>query len=317
MKGWLTANLLLKLTAALLTLVLYLFVRSDGEQIKSFFLPVTIEVPEDQVLSGDVPRVRVTLRGRRSALERLEATPPPPLTLRAQDARDGAIELTPELLQLPPGLEVTSIQPPTIDLTLDQKAQRLIPVTPRLIGAPREGFEVTARAVEPAQVTAAGPDARLKDASALTEIVDLTDRAESFEITTALLPSNGAPLDLSPGRATLKIQISPLILERTFEDLRVAVHNTRQPHLTAPDAVLVTLRGPRERIQALTPALLSASVDAHDEDMKPPGTYNKRVQIDNLPPQVEVVQIQPPYVNLTTLAPEPSPEPRPQDTPHK
>lgn len=313
MKGWLTSNLLLKFIALLLTLVLFLFVRTDGEQIKGFFVPVTLEVPENQVLiSGGVPQVRFTLRGRRSAMELLEATPPS-LRLRADDARDGVLELTPEMLKLPTGLKVTAIQPPSLELKLEKRAERTVGVVPRLVGAPPKGFEVTSRSVEPSQVQAMGPASRLADTSALTDIIDLSGRTETFEINSSLQATEGTLVELRPSRATVRIEIKPLYVERTLKDLKVAVQNTRYPHQTEPSTISVTLRGPRQRLEELSANVLLPVVDAQDEDMKPPGTFNKRVVIDNLPPDVEVVRVQPPYVNMTTkgLAPEPeAPQPK-------
>jgi YbbR domain-containing protein len=309
MKDWLTSNLLIKFIALLLTLVLYLFVRSDGEQIKGFFVPVTLQVPEDQVLlSGGVPQVRFTLRGRRSAMEFFEATPPVSLRLKAADARDGVLELTPEMLKLPAGLKVTAIQPPSLELKLERRAERTVGVVPRLVGAPAKGFEVISRSVEPSQVQATGPASRLADTSALTEIIDLSGRTETFEVNSSLQATEGTVVELRPSRANVRIEIRPLYVERTLEDLKVSVQNTRYPYRAEPSAISVTLRGARGRLEALSPQVILPVVDAQDEDRKPPGTFKKRVVIDNLPPDVEVVRVQPPYVDLTTLRLPPEPE---------
>jgi hypothetical protein len=93
----------------------------------------------------------------------------------------------------------------------------------------------------------------------------------------------------------------------------VQVHNTGYKATVEPPRLTITLRGPRRRIQDLVPEALAPVIDARDEDLKPPGTYRKRVVVNNLPPGVEVVQISPPDVTLTTLTrAEPHPHQPPQ-----
>jgi YbbR domain-containing protein len=61
-----------------------------------------------------------------------------------------------------------------ITLNFERTAQKLVPVRPRMVGRPAQGFEVAEIVSEPAEVRIAGPKSRVQEVeSAFTEPVSL------------------------------------------------------------------------------------------------------------------------------------------------
>lgn len=300
MKDWIASNLLLKSIALLLTMILYLFVRGDTEQVKSVFVDITTEIPQDQIfLKEPLNRVRFTVRGKRSAMDRLEQQTLKPLTVNAEDAKNGSFDFTPDMVQFPPGLTVTSIQPPSMKFNLDERIRRSTQVLLRISGKPQKGHEITRRTVTPQKVEVIGPASVLKDLSAFTEVLNIADRTQSLQSEIMLRAPAG--VEFKPEKVSINIEIKPQVIERSYKDLAISVRNTRHAHTVYPNTLSATLRGPRATLEALEASTLAPVVDAHEEDTKPLGTYRKKVEIDNLPPDVKVVRVQPPYINLTTV----------------
>jgi YbbR domain-containing protein len=70
----------------------------------------------------------------------------------------------------PPGVEVLLLDPGTVTVTLERTTQVDVPVRPTIDGQPPRGYEVGEIRVEPATVTVAGPEGRLKnEVTAITE----------------------------------------------------------------------------------------------------------------------------------------------------
>ncbi len=316
MKAWFTQNIGLKLTALLLTLILYLFVLGDRrEDVRAVFVPVTVAVTSEQVLLSDpVKELKFTLRGKPSSLDRLERLGFETIIVDTKTAQQGRVEFEPAMLDLPPGVSVVSIKPPAMDIQLDVKGTRSVRVFPRIQGAPRDGYRVVSQRTVPTQVEAVGPNSRLDDISALTEFVNIAGRTETLRTVLSIRDLTSTGIELRPDTVELIVEIEPIKIETTFSDVAVEVHNTRYRHKTDPPSVEVTLQGPKDALEKLTGGAVAAVVDAKSEDNKPPGTYKKRVEVTNLPPEVRVVSVKPPFVSFSTMEELPAPLPD-QDEP--
>jgi YbbR domain-containing protein len=302
-KAWFTDNIGLKLTALLLTLILYIFVLGDRrDDVRAVFVPFTVTVRPEQVLLNDpVKELKFTLRGKPSSLDRLEKLGVEPIIVNADRAQNGRIEFGVDLVDLPPGIAVVSIKPPAMDIELDTKGTRSVRVFPRIQGVPRDGYRVVSQRTVPTHVEAVGPNSKLDDISALTEFVNIGGRAETLSTVLSIRDLTSDGVELRPDTVELIVEIEPIKVETTFSDVAVEVHNTRYRHKTEPQTVEVTLQGPKEALQKLTGGSIACVVDAKSEDNKPPGTYKKRVEVTNLPPEVRVVGVRPPFVSFSTM----------------
>ena len=164
LRGWLFDNIGLKLTALLLAVLVYLNVYTDrtGTQLMSFPLEFA-ELPDSLSLSGPAPAV---------VQAELSATWKQLIALRVKEPRlrltmNGAVPghfsraLVASDLPLPAGGSITVenlVGPRVIEVDIDRKARRDVPVTVHVEGSPASGYRWNGQVlVSPAVVHVTGP----------------------------------------------------------------------------------------------------------------------------------------------------------------
>jgi YbbR domain-containing protein len=153
----------LRVTALVLAVLLWLWVtverRGERPAEKIVEATVTYNPPPGMVILDPQDNVRVRLRGRERAIRRVN-----PFQIDVQVVvradREGLVEvqLQPENVLMPDGVEVVSIEPNVLRLHVDQEVRRLLPVEVRLTGEPAAGAQLAGRPqIEPDEVLVTGP----------------------------------------------------------------------------------------------------------------------------------------------------------------
>jgi YbbR domain-containing protein len=208
-RGILFDNLALKLASLLLALLLYAHVVTDQEREAVVQIPIAAVGLADTLTSvGELPpRVAVKVRGKWKDLIRLNLTRPflsidlagaKPGTFRtsitAADISSRAIP--PELTRQITVTEV--LDPRSVDLAIEPKATKSLPVRARVVGTPAAGYVLDrAPDVEPDSVRVIGPAKLVGGIDTLyTVAVDITGEREKIQRQVALaLPANVANLE--------------------------------------------------------------------------------------------------------------------------
>jgi YbbR domain-containing protein len=276
-------NIGLKLAA--FGLAVLLWVTISGQQVER---PVLVQlqfrnVPASLELASDTPRtvdVRVSgAAGLISALEPYQIV----ATIDLTDARPGVrvFPLTNEQISVPLGVEVKSVDPPTISLALERTATARVTVKPTIDGDPAPGFEVGTVTCQPRMVDVVGPESHLVDLpSAITERISIEGATATMVETVSLGLSDPAVRLQQAQTARVTIQIVPAPVARV-SDLPVTFRHTPAGRrvVADPSAVSVSVRG--------TPAGLSAlgrSLQPYvDLAGLRPGRHTLQVRID--PPE--------------------------------
>ena len=164
LRGWLFDNLGLKLTALVLAVLVYLNVYTDraGTMLLSF--PVDFaDLPDSLALSGPAPAVvQAELRGTFKQLIALRVKEPR-LRIPMGGAASGhfARALVPSDLPLPAGSSVAVenlVGPRVIEVDVDRKELRELPLAVRVEGEPAPGFAWNGVVVlDPGTVRVTGP----------------------------------------------------------------------------------------------------------------------------------------------------------------
>jgi YbbR domain-containing protein len=208
-------NLGLKLASLFLALLLYAHVVTDQQREQVLQIPVTVTgLPDTLVAVGSRPeRVGVKIRGKWKDLIRLGLTSPY-LSLDLAHAAPGPFHATiaagdvteralpPELSKLVAVTEV--LEPRTVELTIEPKRAKWVPVRPRLSGASPAGF----RLLEPARATpdtvrVEGPASVVAALDTLDTLpVDITGERERIQRQIDI-DAGPAPLRLEPRRVTV------------------------------------------------------------------------------------------------------------------
>jgi YbbR domain-containing protein len=212
-------NLGLKLASLLLALLLYAHVVTDQERESVVQIPIAAVGLADSLTSlGELPpRVAVKVRGKWKDLIRLNVTRPF-LTIDLAGAKPGRFQtmitaedisrraIPPELARLVSVTEV--LDPRSVDLAIEPKATRSLPVRARVVGTPALGYVFAdVPEVDPDSVRVMGP-ARLVQGidTVYTVAVDITGERERIQRHVALaLPANVANLETRRCVVTIRL----------------------------------------------------------------------------------------------------------------
>ena len=248
------------LKAAALVLGAVLWMTVSGQEVERTVM-VQLQfrnVPASLEISGEPPRtVDVRLSGASGLISRLEAAEVV-ATIDLMDARPGVrvFPLTADHISVPLGVEVKSVQPSQVSLTLEPSATAQVAVQATIDGEPARGYEVGDVTLDPKTVTVVGPQSRLKDRpAAVTERISIEGATANVSELVGLGVNDPAVRlrDARPVRVTIAIVRSP--------DERVATRpitaRNAAPRRTVsiePVAVTITVRGPRDALARLADA---------------------------------------------------------------
>lgn len=218
-RGLVFDNFGLKMASVLLALLLYAHVVTDQEREQVVQIPIAAVGLADTLTSvGKMPpRVAVKVRGKWKDLIRLNLTRPF-LSVDLATAKPGEFQTTitsddiskraipPELSRLVSVTEV--LEPRTVDLTIEPKATRSLPVRARIVGTPAEGYALDmVPDVDPDSVRVMGPARLVQEIDTVyTVAVDITGEREKIQRQVSLaLPANVANLETRRCVVTIRL----------------------------------------------------------------------------------------------------------------
>jgi YbbR domain-containing protein len=193
MKPW-VSNLALKLLSLFLAFVVWFVVsapRRESVSERAFAAPLSlIGMPRELVITTPVPdTVNVRLRGRGSDLralssQNLEVT----LDLRWVQPGEAQVTLRPQAINVPPNVEVISIDPTKVHFRVEQLRQRAVPIRPFLVGELPGGYVAGDPTVSPDQALVSGPASQVRNVSEVaTERIIMTGRSDTFTQSVAVV----------------------------------------------------------------------------------------------------------------------------------
>jgi YbbR domain-containing protein len=291
---------LLKLFSLSIALLLFL-VRSDLDAAASAYVRVNYNLPQDWVMTSEpLSEVKVVIRGPWGRANRFVEGDIGPIQLELSKHQDGELRLSEDMLKLPAGLRVGSFTPPSVYLSFEPIVERTLPVQVVIEGEPRGGYRVGKVRVTPKQVRVSGAKGAVELMhEAQTRPLRVTGLSSPVEMTVKLAPPPRFAHYLDSPDISVYVEVERSILERTYSDVQIKVQGSSPGNVTlSPEEVAVVLRGPALALEQVhgTPEL---TVDASPEERKPPGTYRKRIQVVNLPPDI-AAELRPSWVLLTT-----------------
>lgn len=206
-----------------------------------------------------------------------------------------SVELTPNSARV--SIDVTEVQ-----------TSKTLPVRPRIDGSPAVGRQIRSVLARPATVTLQGsPDVLGSVTAVETEPLAIDDLSETKEFrVTLVIPDGTALADGEPEQVRVTVEVEPAAGSRTFVT-GVTCRGTSggDACLPALDQVAVTVSGALGVLDGLSAADLTPFVDVRGLD---PGTHSVPASV-TLPDGVELVDISPARIDVTIVAPKPSPTP--------
>ncbi|MCC6213915.1 MAG: YbbR-like domain-containing protein [Polyangiaceae bacterium] len=308
LRGAFFENVALKAFAFAFAIGLFAYLHGQEDpQLRTVPVGVVLRLPTEEParreLMTPIPAsIHVTVRGSARAIDALMQTGVPPVEIDLRDSTSDSITFAGEMFQLPPGIGVTIVDPPSISLAWQDVISRQVPVQASVTGRPTEGFVVKGEPeVDPKVVTASGPrslveviqHARLAafEASGLTE--------GTHQRLLAIDPPPGRVSWVGPGTATVTVVVARRVSEVRFEQRPVEVVGVANGK-SSPRTVDVTVIGPPEIVRALRPEQVVPRADLStapgvDVVEQKHGSAQVRVLVDL---EQATAEIQPPTVTV-------------------
>ena len=158
-----------------------------------------------------------------------------------------------EQLNLPQGLSVVSLQPPSIQVRLETEARKEVAVTVFFKGTPAPGYFVAQTATTPGKVLLRGPKRVLDTVENVSTIpIDVSNVSESFkkEITLDLSADLEMPTPKIPILA--EITLSEIIQTKSFSNIKVQGNNSQHAFEITPPVITIDVKGPATLLETLT-----------------------------------------------------------------
>jgi YbbR domain-containing protein len=188
-------NLWLKALSLFLAVAVWFVVsapRREAVSERAYAVPVSLaRMPRDLVITKQaVDTVSVRLRGRASDLrslssQNLEVT----LDMSSvQQPGDATITLLPKAINVPPQIEVLSMEPSRLVFRIEPLRQKIVSIRPFLAGDPPKGYTPGDPTLMPDHALVSGPLSQVRDLTEVTtERIIMTGRTDTFTQTVAVV----------------------------------------------------------------------------------------------------------------------------------
>jgi YbbR domain-containing protein len=308
LRGAMFDNIGLKFLSMVLAVTVFLLVNTDKDREITAHVGVSYMLPEDKVLVSDrLDEVRVTLKGSWRRLRKFDEREVDRINLDLRHASSGEMALSNDMIHLPSGVTVTSINPRSIHIAFQKRVDKVVEVSPQVTGRPQHGYFVSEVKTVPATIKLRGAEGTLAALPAIrTREISLEGRTEPFTTETEAVAPEGVDV-VGNVQVTVQIRIDEELVTRKIPGLTVAVRGdgdlTRWQ--VTPQQVDVTLTGALLAVEKARSSLVP--VVRVLPDLKP---REAEVTIEGLPPGIGV-KISPEHVKLAPLKQPPLPQPVP------
>ncbi len=296
--GGFASNLGLKSFSLLASIVLFSLVHSEEEAERSFSVDVMALLPPpergEMLVSERPDQVKVTLRGAKSQINALDRDTLGPIQMDVADAESRYFHFDEADIEVPAGVQIVRIEPPSVKLTWKERGSRQVPVKARLTGSPQKGLSVKYPVrIVPDEAALNGPVTVLKSISSVyTDLVSLDGLGQGKH-------ERRVPLEPLPDFVTydagktviVQMEIIPEIGERNLPRLEIASVGGGEA-VFRPRRVAVTLRGPRYLLDDIEVEDIVPYVDISDLSANE-GAQTRKVMVRGLPASVEAIRITP------------------------
>jgi YbbR domain-containing protein len=201
----------LRVVALALAVALWFFLSWEKRERQSERVvqaSVTFDTAEGYTVLDPVREVEVRLRGGSRRVRSLNPFLVNVLVEVPEDT-DAPVTLGPDNVYAPEGVEVVSLEPNQIQVTLDREITRSLPVRVELTGEPAAGATVGDPSALPSTVNVRGPQTRLESVRFLsTRPVSLDGHAQPFTETVSIV-SPDSLARVEPSLVEVRVPMSP------------------------------------------------------------------------------------------------------------
>lgn len=184
MKKLLFENLGLKITAVLLSVLLWLFATSRGLSEIALDIPLEFrDIPLGlELMSHSVKIVSLNIKGQERIIRNMRPSDIRVfIDLSKAKTGEGVYSINKNTIKLPSTVTVTNISPSYVKVLLEESVTKTVHVRPVIVGTPESGFYVKSISVIPENVVIEGAKSKVTIVDKIkTETLDITDFKETF-----------------------------------------------------------------------------------------------------------------------------------------
>lgn len=284
----LTENLLMKLFSLLMALLLFAFVSVENSTPVDVDFRLEFRLADDMMVVNDAPLVaHTTLRGPWAAFRSFESMAVEPVVLDLMAAGPGTVRhfIDMSAVHPPAGMRVVSVRPAELEIVLDRRVVREVPVHADIAQEPAFGFEMLEVRLVPSRVRVMGPASKMQGLEYVsTRAIDIDEREDDLNLEVDVRPPP-PPMRLLDKRVTAFVEISEEFSQRTFADVNVEVVGGPPGAIASPSSIHITLKGPRKVLERLASEAVSASIDVSAEAAAGDGSVEKAVSLRQILPE--------------------------------
>jgi YbbR domain-containing protein len=273
-----------KVLSIVAAIILFVFHRMGSLQERFFSAPLQLEISGNLVPSNSYPHnIRVTLRGDANSIYPVSENDIEVYLDLTRLKEPGSMKAPVQVRKKGTALETENIEigvdPMEVNIELDTKISKYVPVTPKLAGTLENGFELVSYTLEPNQVQIDGPLNLITTIAELaTEQIDLTDRNADFIIHMRLASPSPLLSIRGDGLTEFRGVVRESIMIRSFDAVPITITNLREGLRAQVEPATGSLRleGPQREMEEyqMRESLLSVDCSALT-----PGTHIVPVKV--------------------------------------
>jgi len=290
--AFITDNLLMKLCSLLVAVILFLFVNVESATPLDVDFRIEYRLGDDMMTIGNPPSVlHTTLEGPWVNLRVFDTDTLKPVVVDLQDAGPGTLRhrIDTKEIDPPAGVTVKSLNPTQIEVTLDRRVERQIPVEPDIFERPAFGYEILSVRIEPPRVKVVGPMSKMRTLDFInTRPLDVNGREDDLRTEVELRPP-GPSLRLLERKVSVLVEIREEFLLRTFTDVKIELEHAPRGARVIPETANATLKGPQRVVDKLKSNAVVLFIDVAQEVEEGQLRFEKAVQLRNPPDRTLLV----------------------------
>lgn len=239
------------------------------EIVRVIPLQVSIKNENMSILKVSTERLRVLLKVSRSMVSEVASS-----DIRAEhifgrelnQAGEYSFHTDAREIQRPLGVHVLRIDPPLVQVLVDEMVTEKLPIKAQLMGDPAVGYKVRVDdiALDPNAVMVRGPKGEIEAMSAVpTAPIDLTGRTRTFRMITGF-DLDGPVKPTSAKSVSVNVPIHEVSEEKKLENVVVKMIRSSGALGLAelsPQKITVSIQGPQRVLQNLTAEKMHAYAD--------------------------------------------------------
>ena len=211
--------------SVVLGIALWVFVTEDEDPSIAGVFPSQIQVTfvnvgPDLAVANNLGAVDLRIEASQDRWESLtasnfEAT----VNLAGLTAREQSVPVRVEVSGTR-GVRILAVEPPSITVNLEPVVSRIIPVEPRLLGAPPSGFEIVQTVPERVTVEISGPESLVELAERAVAEINVTGITVGFQQVAELVPRGASDgrirgLSVQPSTVSVTVDVQKSTVSKT------------------------------------------------------------------------------------------------------